>query len=592
MLGAGLVPSAGTVEQADPSTIVLGDAPFAAPPDGEGLLAEITNLHDVASIAIHPWTSEIYWTDHDTHRVRRVDLDGRTWTVAGTGTEGFSGDGGPADQARLHNPGGIAFDGDGNLYIADSFNHRIRRVDTLGFITTVAGGGDQPTGTSAGFAALTAELQYPADVAVPRDGSYFLIADSGNHQVHRVNSGGVLFTIAGSTQGFSGDNGQAVDAQLSFPEVVELSPSERWFYISDVGNQRLRVYQDGIIITAAGNGTVTFDEGAQATLTGVGAIRGIAVDAGGVVYLSDHATDTVRRLGTDGRLTTVTGQGTGAFGTAAFQGYLEPTGLAVDEFNRLLVGDAIKVSRIGSGATRLPIVRPNPYGRPAEDQVKRLYRAGFGRHPDPAGLQFWVRRYQADDTMQSLAANFLASDESRALYGADPTDEEFLTVLYDNVLRRGPDSGGLAFWLDQLNSGRSRASVLAAFADSDENMERTRTAPAMTAVDMEVLRLYRAAFGRVPDSGGLSYWTAQRRGGVPIASIAASFIASPEASGYLDNPEDDLFLEALYGNVLGRNADAEGLAFWLGELRTGRSRTNVLVQFSESTENRRRTGTA
>lgn len=585
-------PGIGAVDGTDAAVTIIGNPPLAAPPDGEGLPANITTLNDVAGIAVHPWTSQIYWVDNNDHRVRRLDDDGLTWTVAGDGTAGFGGDGGDAAEARFNSPRGISFDGDGNLYIADSGNHRIRRIDTLGFISTVAGGGAETVGIGGAFLAVDANLSYPSDVDVSEGGEFFIVADSGNHQVHRVNVGGALFTLAGSTQGFSGDSGQADEAQLSFPEAVALSDDESLLYISDLGNRRLRVYQDGIIITAAGDGTLPMTEGALASETGIGSIRDIALDAGRNIYLTDHTTDSVRRVGIDGRVTTVSGLGSGVAGSATFQQYVNPTAVAVDQFGRLLVGDEDSIVRIGTDDVMLPVNRSNPYGRPAEDQVRRLYRAAFGRVPDAGGLRFWVERYQSDETMVSLAANFIASGESIAIYGDDPSDEDFLSVIYNNVLGRGPDSGGLAFWLEQLDDGRSRPSVLVAFADSAENIERSRTSLPMTDAGMEVLRLYRAAFGRVPDGEGLEFWLARRNGGDTLATLAAAFITSPEASGYLDNPEDTLFIEALYGNVLGRNADGPGSLFWEGELRSGMSRADVLVAFSESPENRQRTGTA
>ncbi len=593
---AGLVATAvpiGAIVDDDPAATIVGDPPLAAPPDGEGLPADATTLYDVAGIAVHPWTGEVYWSDTDKHRIRRLDRFGFTWTVAGDGTAGVRGDGNDAREARLNRPRGLSFDGDGNLFIADSFNHRIRRIDTLGFMSTVAGGGIEDIALGAPLLATNAELSFPSDVDASPDGSFFVIADSGNHQVHRVNVGGIIFRVAGSTQGYSGDGGSATAAQLSFPEAVLMSPDQARIYISDLGNLRLRaITDDGLMSTVAGNGTIGTTEGARAYETGIGAIRDIAIDHQQNLYLTDHTSDAVRRIGLDDRVRTISGLGTGAFGTAVFQQYVNPSGVTFDRRGRLLIGDEDSIVRITPAVTAAPPARANPYGRPAEEQVRRLYRAAFGRVPEAGGLRFWVRRYQAGSSMRELAENFIASGESIAIYGENPTNEEFLTILYNNVLRRGPDSGGLAFWLSRLESGTTRAAVLEAFADSPENIENTGTAPPLSTVRMEVLRLYRAAFGRVPDAGGLDFWVARRNSGASREDLAANFIASPEASGYLDTSEDTLFIEALYGNVLRRNADTEGLRFWEAELRSGRSRASVLVEFSESSENRHLTGTA
>lgn len=594
-----IVPSAvGAVDGSDQATTIVGDPPFAAPPDGEGLPGEATYVNDARGVAVHPWTGEVYWTDADNHRIRRLDNNGLTWTVAGDGIAGFAGDGADALEARFDRPFGLAFDGDGNLFIADTFNQRIRRIDTFGFITTVAGNGDIGEGTDIGDngLAVDAELAYPLDIAVHESGEFFYVADSGNHQVRRVNVGGIITNVAGTTSGFSGDLGSAQSAQLSFPEAVALDAQSGALYISDLGNQRIRkVTSDNIINTVAGNGTSTYVDGAVGSETGIGAARGLAVDRDGVVYFSDHASDTIRRIETDGTLTVISGVGPGgggSFGDAIQERYLDPTAVTLDRYSRLLIGDSTSIVRITEAAVLPPLERFNPYGRPAEDQVRRLYQAAFGRSPEPGGLRFWVERYQGDDTMLSLAANFIASGESIAIYEENPTDEEFVTIVYSNVLGRDPDAGGLAFWLGELDDGRTRASLLAAFADSPENIEGTSTAPPMTDAGMEVLRLYRAAFGRVPDSGGFAFWLEQRTTGTSLSSLASSFIASPEAGGYLDNPEDSLFIEALYGNVLRRNADDAGLAFWEGELRSGMSRADVVVAFSESLENKQLTGTA
>ena len=592
---AAVAPTAGAVEPSDDATTIVGDPPLAAPPDGEGLPAEVTNLYDVTGIAVHPWTGEVYWSDRDLHRIRRLDSDGRTWTVAGDGTAGFAGDGGDAFEARFDRPGGISFDGDGNLFIADTHNHRIRRIDTLGFISTVAGGGvDVDPATLGDFGIATAaELAFPFDVEVHETGRFFYIADSGNHRVRRANLDGIITTVAGTSNGFSGDFGPANEAQLSFPEAIALDPLAGRLYISDLGNQRVRVITEGNrIVTLAGNGDPTTIEGALASETGVGAVRGLAVDYFGNLHMTDHGSDTVRIVTTASVIETISGLRGGLFGTAANETYLNPTALTFDRLGRLLVGDETSIVRIAPATSPPTVPRANPYGRPGEDQVRRLYRAAFDRVPEAGGLRFWVERYQGDDTMLTLAANFIASGESIAIYGEDPTDEEFLTIVYTNVLGRGPDGGGLAFWLNQLDEGRTRASVLAAFADSPENIELSSTAPPMTAPAMEVLRLYRAAFGRVPDAGGLEFWVGQRNGGSSLTNLAGSFIASPEASGYLDTAEDSLFVEALYGNVLNRNADDPGLLFWLGQLTLGQTRAEVLVAFSESPENRQNTGTA
>lgn len=163
-------------------------------------------------------------------------------TVAGTGEAGFSGDGGPAAKAALDFPAGLAVDVQGRLLIADMNNHVIRRVAADGSISTVAG-----TLRSAGFSgdgkpATAAQLSSPADITVGRDGS-LIIADSDNHRIRRIDSTGVITTIAGSGDaGFAGDGGAAVQAQLDAPQGVAVRPDGS-IYVADARNQRVRLLQ-------------------------------------------------------------------------------------------------------------------------------------------------------------------------------------------------------------------------------------------------------------------------------------------------------------------------------------------------------------
>src|SRR3990172_1575272 len=180
-------------------------------------------------------------------------------TIACTGTGGFSGDGAAATSAQLEAPGGVAVDGDGNIFIADTVNHRIRRVDAVtGLISTFAG-------TTGGFsgdgaAATGAQLSYPYGVGVDGAGNVF-IADTSNRRVRRVDAGtGLISTVAGTgTFGFSGDGAAATSAQLAAPSGVAVDDAGN-VYIGDTGNHRVRrVDADtGLISTFAGNGTFGF----------------------------------------------------------------------------------------------------------------------------------------------------------------------------------------------------------------------------------------------------------------------------------------------------------------------------------------------
>jgi DNA-binding beta-propeller fold protein YncE len=162
-------------------------------------------------------------------------------TVAGTGEAGFSGDGGPATKAALDFPAGMAFDAQGRLLIADMNNHVVRRLGTDGIISTFAG-----TPGSAGFggdgaAATSAQLSSPADLSVDAEGGV-IIADSDNNKIRRIDAAGVISTIAGSSAGYGGDGGPALQAQFDAPQGVAVRPDGA-IYVADAKNQRVRLLQ-------------------------------------------------------------------------------------------------------------------------------------------------------------------------------------------------------------------------------------------------------------------------------------------------------------------------------------------------------------
>lgn len=210
-------------------TGIMGDS-------GDGGPALLAEFNELAGVAIAPEGS-VYVSDAGAHRVRVIDPGGMIRTVAGTGVPGYAGDGGLATSAQLNHPSALAVDSEGRLYIADSRNHAVRQIDENGVITTMAGTGQ------AGFSgddgpATSAQLDGPEGLVFMADGS-LLIADWQNHRIRRIDPDGIISTLAGTGQeGLSGNGGPAIDAALAGP--ARLSMNSGVLYIADQLNSCVR----------------------------------------------------------------------------------------------------------------------------------------------------------------------------------------------------------------------------------------------------------------------------------------------------------------------------------------------------------------
>jgi len=283
----------------------------------------------------------LYVADAHKHQVVELTLSGATTVVAGTGVQGFGGDGGAAVQALLNAPQSIAVGSDGTVYIADTGNQRVRAV-SAGLIRTVAGSGVRGFSGDGGDG-RAAMLSGPLALAVDTQGA-LLIADSGNHRLRRL-AGGVLTTVAGTgVQGFAGDGGPATAAELDTPAGVAVGADGRVF-VADSHNHRIRVIAtDGTITTLAGSGVRGFGgDGGPATSAMLWLPRGLVVIGGNVVF-ADSDNQRLRMIDAQGIISTVAGSGVqgnsaeGAVGTAAALD--SPRGLAVSGFAAPVFADA------------------------------------------------------------------------------------------------------------------------------------------------------------------------------------------------------------------------------------------------------------
>lgn len=285
----------------------------------------------------------LYFTDTNRNQVFEATLGGSLTVVAGTGVQGFAGDDGPALSAELNAPQGIAIATDGTIYIADTGNQRVRAM-IGGVIRTIAGTGTPGFGGDAGAANL-AMFSMPTALAVDVGGA-LLICDSGNQRVRRV-SDGVITTIAGDgVQGFAGDGGAAVAAELDTPLGIAVG-GDGSVYIADSHNNRVRVIAaDGTIRTWAGTGAAGFaGDGGAATAASLRSPRGIAVLTDGSVAIADSGNERVRVVNASGVISTVAGSGTQGVstdGTAAVSAVLNsPRGLGVSGFGTVVFADAL-----------------------------------------------------------------------------------------------------------------------------------------------------------------------------------------------------------------------------------------------------------
>ena len=418
---------------------------------GDGGPAVEAQLNYPTGIAVDS-EGALYIADRDNHRIRRVDGAGTITTLAGTGERGYSENGSPAVEAQLNYPGDVAVDGSGNLYIADTWNRMVRRVDAGGIITTVAGNGGRGFGGGGG-PAVRVSLDLPVGVAVDGSGNLY-IAESLQHGVHRVDVSGILTRIAGTGErGYSGDGGPATGARLNGPRGVAVDGSGN-LYIADRGNDRIRrVDAGGTITTIAGTGEQGYSgDGGPATGARLNTPRGVAVDGLGAVYIAEWGNHRIRRVDAGGTITTVAGTGEGGYsgdgGPAAGAWLHTPEGVTVDGAGNLYIADRgnHRIRRVDGAGTITTVAGTgeSDFGGDGGPAVEAWLYHPAGVAVDGSGSVYiadsWndrIRRVDKGGIITTVAAqlNFpkgVAVDDSGNLYIAD----------YGNHRIRRVDSSG------------------------------------------------------------------------------------------------------------------------------------------------------
>jgi trimeric autotransporter adhesin len=310
---------------------------------GDGGGAQAAQFNGPLAVAVDT-AGNIYVDDYYNYRVRKINTANTISTVAGTGTLGYTGNGSIASSAEVV-PGGLAIDRKGNLFISDAYFNVIRKVNPLGIISTYAGTGiGGYSGDSS--SATVAKLHSPVGLAIDKKGNLF-IADAANHVVRKVDTTGRITTYAGvGTPGYFGDGGVATFAMLDSPIAVTVDRLGN-LYIADYYNNVIRkVDTTQVITTFAGTaGSYGYSgDGGLAAFAMLNAPKGVAVDTGLNVYISDANNNVIRKVDASGNISTVVGNGTPGFsgdlGPAAGANLNNPCGIAVDKYGSIYIADA------------------------------------------------------------------------------------------------------------------------------------------------------------------------------------------------------------------------------------------------------------
>lgn len=347
----------------------------------------------------------VYISDAGNCCVRVVNDQGMIYNFAGSGSAGYSGDNGPAAEAQLRGPSGLAKDGSGNLYIADTLNHCIRKVDPRGIITTIAGTGTYGFSGDGG-PATAAQLAAPLGVAVDRDGN-ILVSDTANHCIRRIDTAGIITTIAGTgVRGFSGDGGPAVSARLFSPNGIAVDDGGH-IIVADEDNCRIRrINSNGIITTLAGSGTYAYSVSGKAAAATFRHPTDVAVDHFGHVIVVDETNHLLRKIAHPMRFGDAITAGGNVFAEADGRGHIISavgrhsqtvdldsgavfSTFGYDENHRLISitdawGNITRIERDAAGVATNIVAPDGPTTTLTIDADQRLTRLTFpdGRHYD------------------------------------------------------------------------------------------------------------------------------------------------------------------------------------------------------------------
>jgi hypothetical protein len=363
--------------------------PAAAHSLSQGLISSIplegASLNGPMAIAVDR-SGDVFVADTLNNVIREIDPNGKVTTVAGDGRARFGGDGGPATLASLNHPSGIAFDAKGNLYINDENNFVVRRVGTNQVITTIVGTGKAGYSGDGG-PATKAQIAGAIGLTIDAEGSLY-IADTGNCVIRKVNRKGIITTMVGNgSAAYSGDGGPALLAGLRYPTDVALGPDGD-LYIADYFSGTVRkVNRARFITTVAGNGTQGYsgDAGPARQASLHGPVR-VVLDAGGNLYIETNGDSRVRQVNTDGIIHTIAGNGklglSGDGGPAALASLHSPYGMAIDRRDTLYLADTgnnrVRVINGVAFPIKVPLSNVAPGPKLVDDIEIGTFNSGTG----------------------------------------------------------------------------------------------------------------------------------------------------------------------------------------------------------------------
>jgi RHS repeat-associated protein len=525
---------------------------------GDGGAATTARLEQPQGVALDS-SGNVYIADTGNNRIRKVTvLTGDIATIAGNGTAGYSGDGGAAISAELNFPSGVAVDSSGNVYIADAYNQRVRKLTvSTAKISTIAGNGI-PGYTGNSGPAISAELSNPSGVAVDSSGNIY-IADSGNNSVRKVTaSSGDIAAFAGNgTYGYSGDNGPAVNAQLALPYGVFVDSSGN-VYIADSNNSVIRKVTalTLAITTVAGNGSPGYlGDGAQAMSAALYDPAGVVVDASGNIYIADDFNCRVRKVtASTGIINTVAGStsygGDGGPATSALFYY--PGGMRVDASGNLYIADTINdaIRKVTASTGIITTIAGNG----------TCCYSGDGKAATSAQLY-----YPSDVALDSNGNIYIADSDNSRIRKVTVATGVITTVAGNGTFGYSGDGSAAANAALNFPSGVAVDSAGNLYiADNDNNVIRKVTAAGIISTIA---------------GDGVAGYTGD--GGAALkATLDAPYFVALDGAGnlYISDSGNDVIREVLAGSGLIKTVVGTGVAGYSGD---GGAAASAMLNFPQ-----------